>query len=147
MSGMRFNKGKARVSLMTYQGWMHYVNRMPAHHSKIGYEIVQFLYQDKPVNFLELMSTSPLGCARVLTFGAEKYAAHNWMNGLSWTECCESLLRHLVAVSLEGQVNDEESGLPHMDHVDCNLMFMAHFVTNGCQYAKFDDRSELVRCG
>jgi hypothetical protein len=62
---------------------------------------------------------------RVLEFGAEKYDDHNWKKGLTRVEICESLLRHLYAY-MEGEDNDQESGLPHIGHIQCNALFLSY---------------------
>jgi len=66
---------------------------------------------------------------RVLEFGAEKYAAHNWMKGLSVVEICESLKRHLDAF-MEGEDNDPESLLSHIGHMQCNTLFLSWMMQN-----------------
>lgn len=67
------------------------------------------------------------GIARVLEFGARKYAAHNWRNGLKFSDTIRSLLSHAFAI-LRGETHDKESGLPHIDHLGCNWMFLSwHF--------------------
>lgn len=78
----------------------------------------------------ELALISPLAIeelGKVLTFGAKKYAAHNWRQGLSWTRVVSALLRHTFAF-LRGQDNDPETGLSHMAHVMCNAMFLVEYV-------------------
>ena len=71
---------------------------------------------------------------RVLEFGAEKYASHNWKKGLPTTEVCESMLRHTYAY-LEGEDIDKESGLSHIGHIQCNAMFLSRMA-----YGEHDDR-------
>ena len=66
---------------------------------------------------------------KVLEFGANKYAPHNWMKGLSITEICESLKRHLDSF-MEGEDNDPESGLSHIGHIQCNALFLAWMMEN-----------------
>jgi hypothetical protein len=63
----------------------------------------------------------------VLEFGARKYASWNWSNGLSWSECFESLQRHLISW-YQGEDKDPETGLSHIAHVMCNAMFLMHFI-------------------
>ncbi len=61
---------------------------------------------------------------QVLTFGAAKYEAHSWRqveNGLE--RYTDALYRHLNAYA-SGEVNDPESGLPHLAHALTNLMFI-----------------------
>ena len=63
------------------------------------------------------------GVGRVLTFGAKKYADDNWRKGLSWRECCGSMLRHTYAF-MRGERVDPESGESHLLHVATNAMFL-----------------------
>ena len=65
----------------------------------------------------------------VLEFGANKYSAFNWMKGLSVTEICESLKRHLDSF-MEGQDNDVESTLSHIGHIQCNALFLSWMMQN-----------------
>ena len=95
---------------------------------------------DKPP--LSLLSRSALeGCAKVLGFGAEKYAAHNWRQGMEWSRVISSLLRHTMAFN-EGEDIDPESGLPHVYHMMCNAMFLADYYTNNIGK---DDRYEGIQ--
>lgn len=67
------------------------------------------------------------GLASVLTFGAKKYAANNWRNGLEYTRIIGALKRHLSAIE-KGEDIDPESGLPHVDHLGCCWMFLSNFM-------------------
>lgn len=67
------------------------------------------------------------GIAKVLTFGAQKYATHNWRGGIAYSRIIGSILRHLFAI-LRGEDTDSESGLPHVDHAGCDLMFLSYFM-------------------
>lgn len=68
--------------------------------------------------------------ARALMFGAAKYAAWNWLKGLSWSETYASLQRHLAAW-LNGEDTDPESGLSHLDHAAANIAFLTTFEARG----------------
>lgn len=59
----------------------------------------------------------------VLSFGAKKYAAHNWRKGLSKSRLIAAALRHLFAY-LRGEDCDPETGLPHPAHAMCCCMFL-----------------------
>lgn len=75
----------------------------------------------------DLLSPAALdGLSRVLTYGAVKYEAHNWRKGIDWSRVQAALLRHMVAF-MAGEDIDPESGLPHIDHVMCNAMFLSEF--------------------
>ena len=67
------------------------------------------------------------GLAAVLTFGAKKYAAHNWRGGLSYSRLIAALLRHTFAI-VRGERLDPESGLPHINHVGCCWMFLSNMM-------------------
>jgi hypothetical protein len=76
------------------------------------------------------------GLAKVLEFGAKKYAVDNWRNGFNYTRIIGSLERHLNAIK-RGEDVDPESGLPHIDHVGCNWMFLSFFMK---ERTDLDDR-------
>lgn len=67
------------------------------------------------------------GLAKVLTFGAQKYAAHNWRGGISFSRLIGAALRHTFAI-LRGEDTDPESGLPHVDHLGCCWMFLSNMM-------------------
>lgn len=72
---------------------------------------------------LSLLSTVwVLGVGRVLSFGKQKYAAHNWRQGLEQSRLLAAALRHIF-VYLAGEDTDPESGESHLDHASCCLMF------------------------
>lgn len=58
----------------------------------------------------------------ILTYGADKYAPNNWQ-GVSSERYFAASMRHLSAWK-QGEVNDKESGLPHLSHALTNLVFM-----------------------
>lgn len=97
MSGARYNSGKRKLSLV-----------LEAQHA------------------LE-------GCAEVLEFGMTKYSRGNWRKGLKVTEICDSLSRHLTKylagedrdIGPNGEIDQSYSGLPHVDHILCNALFLA----------------------
>lgn len=58
----------------------------------------------------------------VLTYGAQKYAAHSWKN-VSSSRYEDALKRHILALD-NGEIYDDESGLPHRAHIACNALFL-----------------------
>ncbi len=88
-----------------------------------GFKKAQATKHDQEKIRVELLSPIWLfGVGRVLTFGAQKYAAHNWRKGLELSRVLGACLRHVLAF-LGGEDRDPESGLPHLDHAGCCLMF------------------------
>lgn len=81
------------------------------------------------------------GMVKVLEFGAKKYSGWNWTadGGFSYTRVLRSCLRHLFAWS-RGEDLDPESGLSHIHHAMCNLLFISHYIGNKKKYNK-DDRN------
>lgn len=90
---------------------------------------------------MELLPMAALeSAARVLGFGREKYGAWNWANGIAYGRVAAAAVRHLYAF-LDGEDDDKESGLPHVDHALCCLMFLSHYVHHPELYAQaHDDR-------
>jgi hypothetical protein len=72
---------------------------------------------------LDLLSSDWIeGVGDVLTFGAKKYAAHNWRKGIKFSRLLGAALRHIFAF-LRGEDLDPETGLSHLYHASCCLMF------------------------
>lgn len=78
-------------------------------------------------------SLIPLGCtegvAKILTFGAKKYAANSWQN-VEEERYYSAMMRHYSAM-MGGEEFDEESGLPHAYHFLCNAYFITWKHTEG----------------
>lgn len=64
-----------------------------------------------------------LAVAEVMTFGAKKYGANNWQNVRPVSRYFGAALRHLFARAL-GERLDPETGLPHLAHASCCVLFM-----------------------
>jgi hypothetical protein len=73
---------------------------------------------------------------RVLEFGAKKYAKGNWAKGMSWSVCFTCTMSHL-SKSFQGEENDEESGINHLAHAMCNMLFLLGYRD---LYPEGDDR-------
>src|SRR5271166_463886 len=96
--------------------------------------------KDAEKNRLDLLSAPWIeGVGLVLTFGARKYAAHNWRRGLSQSRLMGAALRHLFSY-LKGQDLDEETGLSHLLHASCCLMFAYELKIT---HPKLDDRYKV----
>jgi len=68
--------------------------------------------------------------AEVLTFGAKKYAAWNWAKGMDWSRLIDAAYRHLDAW-VDGENIDPESGISHLGHLACCVMFLTAYEARG----------------
>jgi len=64
--------------------------------------------------------------SKVLAFGARKYQDNNWRGGFKFTRVLGATFRHLFAWST-GQDKDPETGLSHLAHAACNVLFLLTF--------------------
>lgn len=66
--------------------------------------------------------------AEVMTYGAKKYAPHNWSKGIVYSRLIDALDRHLNSWKncYESDL-DPESNLNHLAHAACCLSFLLHF--------------------
>jgi len=79
---------------------------------------------------------------RVLTYGAKKYNAHNWNKCNSITRYFGACLRHLFAW-LRGEDIDPESGIHHLAHAGCSVIFMLGLW--GRYGSEVDDRANKLQ--
>ena len=102
---------------------------------------METLRYDNEKNRLDLISPifiEELG--KVLTYGANKYAPNNWrFTGMDWSRCIGSLKRHLNEFE-KGIDIDPESGLSHLAHIACNVMFLVEYNKT---HPELDDRFKL----
>ena len=92
--------------------------------SSDNHELTGMKYdQDKPMyNLLPPVAIDEL--AKILTFGAKKYAPDSWQNVPDGIERYRAaLLRHTFAMQ-RGELVDSESGLPHSAHAMCCAAFI-----------------------
>ncbi len=75
----------------------------------------------------DLLSASAIEeVAKVLTYGAKKYTAHNWRLGMAWSRLLGASIRHVFAF-MRGEDRDPETGFCHLAHAMCCLMFLLEF--------------------
>lgn len=82
---------------------------------------------------------------KVLQFGAAKYARGNYANGsgLEYTRVLNSLMRHILAFA-RGEDIDPETGLSHVAHAGCNVLFLLHYIKNPEKFSTNDDRGSKI---
>lgn len=75
--------------------------------------------------------------AEILTHGAKKYEANNWMKGIDYNRIYGAVQRHLLTWR-KGEYYDQESGKPHLWHAFTELSFLVYYEMYPNYYAKFN---------
>lgn len=80
-------------------------------------------YDDAKPEMYLLPPLATLEVGKVLTYGANKYSPDNWrkLDNLQ-NRYTSAAMRHILAHT-SGEKNDEETGLSHLAHAICCLMF------------------------
>lgn len=95
--------------------------------------------------------------AKVLAFGAKKYARANWAKGIAISRLCSAALRHIFQY-LMGENKDNESGLHPLAHAGCCIIFALWMIrrrpemddrwTNGLEGLRNEcNESTIKECG
>ncbi len=81
---------------------------------------------------LELIpAASLMQVAMVMEFGSRKYGDENWRSpGFKWKRLIGASLRHLFAF-VGGEDKDPETGLSHLAHAACCVLFLLEHQTIG----------------
>ncbi len=95
---------------------------------------IKFDQEKMPMHLLS--NEALLQTAAVLKFGANKYAEHNWRKGFAWSRPLSAAMRHIHAFNA-GEDKDPESGLSHLAHAACCIMFLLEFEKT---HPELDDR-------
>ena len=80
-------------------------------------------YDEEKAKLYLLPPKSILEVGKVLTYGADKYDAENWriVDDLQ-NRYTSAALRHIFA-HIDGEADDPETGLSHLAHAMCCLLF------------------------
>ncbi len=81
-----------------------------------------------PLDLLPFVAVEEV--AAVLEFGARKYERHGWRNVDKRSRYFAATLRHLFAY-VRGEDRDPESGLRHLAHAACSLLFLLEADVSG----------------
>ena len=74
---------------------------------------------------LRLVPTEIINCiARVREFGNKKYKDSNSWKRVEKERYVDAMFRHLLKYINDNKSVDEESGLPHLWHLACNVAFL-----------------------
>ena len=85
------------------------------------YELLKNDGGKAPYHLLPREALEQVVCA--LDHGSIKYGAHNWTEGTHWSRYTSAALRHIFAWNA-GEDKDPDSGLPHLSHAVCCLLFL-----------------------
>lgn len=87
-------------------------------------------YDEDKVAWTLLPKAALAEVSKVLMYGLKKYSAHNWAKGMTWSRPADATYRHLAAWE-SGEDNDPETGLSHIAHALCELLFLMSFILAG----------------
>lgn len=138
--GTKKDSGKPAMHLLTW-GEFNVTDRAIAVEEM--YEGLKAWWAAKPFKLDQtaVPRSELVGVARVLAFGAAKYAERNWEQGIRYSRIFAAACRHAEAWAA-GDAIDRESGELHSSHFWCNVMFLATFAARGRD--DLDDRPAPV---
>ena len=79
--------------------------------------------------------------AKILQYGAGKYKVFDWQKGIPLSRYYSACQRHLMEWN-SGENLDSESGLSHISHAACNLMFILYHLKHNAKV--LDDRPKVL---
>lgn len=108
-----------------------------------------------PLSFIMSFGPALEGIAYVMEYGAMKYERNNWKKGLDLNEIIDSMLRHLAKyldgdyLDLNpetGQADMNYSGLPHIDHIAVNALFLAYHSDRDNYDGMYIPEADEIKC-
>jgi hypothetical protein len=79
----------------------------------------------------DLLPVKPIeDVTKVITFGANKYGDNNWKQLNNARERYYAACARHIAEYRKGNQIDDESGLPHLAHAMCNIIFIMELMDN-----------------
>lgn len=88
-------------------------------------------YDDDKIRFDLIEPEFEEAVASVLTMGAKKYAPNSWQHVDDRVNRYYASLRRHINAWRKGELIDKESGLSHLAHAACNVMFLMHAEREG----------------
>lgn len=135
----KFDAGKARFDLIPWNEFQPYAVDYPV--AAVA-ESLAVWWSGRPYPLEMSIPTRQLpGVARVLAFGAAKYAPRGWEKGIPFSRIFAAAQRHAAHVAA-GELVDAESGQAHESHFWCNVLFLVVFTARG--RTDLDDRPDPV---
>lgn len=72
--------------------------------------------------------------ARVREFALKKYKSANSWKNVEIERYRDAMLRHMIAYIENPKGVDEESGLPHLSHLACNIAFLCEMEKENAEH-------------
>jgi hypothetical protein len=122
-----------------------------AQQQKLDYELEQTSVATSPVGVkfdhgktrYDLFTYEALDqIGQVLAYGTAKYADRNWEKGIPYGRVFAAIMRHLWAW-WGGEKNDPETGLNHLAHAGCNIVFLLTFEKRNMA-GEWDERNKGI---
>lgn len=92
-----------------------------------------------PMSLIPYICTKEI--ARVLAHGAKKYEPYNWTKGINYLRVLSGIERHMGSFK-DGEDNDPETGISHLAHAACGIIFLLFYQLTG-RYKERDDRYKV----
>lgn len=138
---LRHDEGKIDYTHIVPIVWIELLRDTPNNYLIVLNDYMdQWYYYGRPFN-LKLQGFQRLHkeTSPVLEFGAIKYEKLNYAKGMLYSRVMKSFRRHIYA-HIAGEEVDAESGLPHVQHAACNLLFAYTYERLGYNDGDLDDR-------
>lgn len=81
-------------------------------------------YDNQKIRFDLVPAQAEEDIAKVLTTGALKYDDNNWCHLENIKDRYYAAARRHISSWRKGEINDPETGLPHLAHAACCIMFL-----------------------
>ena len=136
MNGTKFDKDKLQLELLAlnFIDWLECQKVDMTFQARLVLEWMDcFFFRGGDINdlkeclniLLEMEADIDAQIINALEFGAEKYAAWNYTQGLKYSRTLGAFRRHIWGW-LKGE-NDPETGLSHLAHAACNVLFLVEY--------------------
>lgn len=80
--------------------------------------------------------------AEVRMYGTKKYGDENNWKRVELMRYVDALLRHTLAFANDIYGVDEESGIPHYKHMECNLAFISEMIGGDRVNGQISEKAE-----
>lgn len=122
----RYNSGKLRYSLLDFDAVEEIIKVLE--YGAFKYSIFEEIETSKRFSGKDLLEQDPniqtslaMKNYKLISSGRD-----NWKNDLDFEGILDSAMRHLTA-RIKGEEFDQESGLKHMAHLGCNVIFALYY--------------------